>query len=128
MKKKEFSALGALESKVMETIWSLGKASVRDVLNNIKSKKEPAYTTVMTVMGRLHSKKILKREFKNEAYVYTPVQDRKSFFSSTSKKIINSLIDEFGEDVAVASFINAMELSNVKKSKELRKKLEAILK
>lgn len=128
MKKKEFQALGELEAKVMEVVWKLGSASVRDVLNNIKSHKKPAYTTIMTVMARLYTKKVLKREFENDAYIYTPIQDKEGFLAATSKKIINNLIHQFGEEVAVASFIDAMGLTNVKKSKELRKKLEKIVK
>jgi len=82
MKKKEINGLGELENKVMETVWELGKASVRDVLNNIKSQKQLAYTTIMTVMSRLYDKDILTREFKNDAYIYSPVQDQKTFMAS----------------------------------------------
>lgn len=128
MKKQEFSTLGELETKVMEVVWGLGKASVRDVLNNIKCEKKLAYTTIMTVMSRLYDKNILRREFRNDAYIYVPVQDQKSFFESTSKKIINNLIMKFGEDVAVAGFIDVMELNNQKKSKALRNKLKTIIK
>ncbi|HZJ41841.1 MAG TPA: BlaI/MecI/CopY family transcriptional regulator [Patescibacteria group bacterium] len=128
MKKKEINGLGELENKVMETVWELGKASVRDVLNNIKSQKQLAYTTIMTVMSRLYDKNILKREFKNDAYIYAPVQDQKTFSASVSKKIINNLISKFGEDVAVAGFIDVMEVNNNKKSVELRKKLKTIIK
>ena len=128
MKKKEINGLGELENKVMETVWGLGKASVRDVLNNIKSQKQLAYTTIMTVMSRLYDKNILKREFKNDAYIYSSVQDQKTFMASISKKIINNLITKFGEDVAVAGFIDVMEVNNSQKTIELRKKLKTIIK
>lgn len=128
MKKKEITSLGNLESKVMETVWKLGKASVRDVLNNIESEKSLAYTTIMTVMSRLYKKKILKRESLNDAYVYTPIEDEKTFMVSTSRNIINNLISKFGEEVAVAGFIDVMELNNQKKSKQLRDKLKTIIK
>lgn len=128
MGKKEFITLGELEARIMEIIWQLKSASVRDVLNKIKGKKKPAYTTIMTVMARLYDKGILRRKAKNDAYIYQAVQDKQSFFVATSKKIINSLISEFGEDVAVAGFIDAVEKTNLKKSRELRKKLKKIIK
>lgn len=128
MKKKEINTLGELEAKVMEVVWKLGSATVRDVLNHIKSKKKPAYTTVMTVMARLYNKGILKRQSKKDAYIYTPAQDKQKFSATMTKKIIHSLIDRFGEDVAVAGFIDTLENSNINKSKALRKKLKEIIK
>ena len=112
----------------MEAIWQLGAASVRDILNYFKGKKKPAYTTIMTVMARLHKKGILRRQFKNDAYIYTPIQNRENFSASMSKKIIHSLINEFGEEAAVAGFIDTLENSNIKKSKALRQKLKEIIK
>lgn len=128
VKKREFNTLGVLEAKIMEIIWKLGDASVRDVLNCFKSKKKPAYTTIMTVMTRLYEKGILKRKSKNDAYIYSPIQNKQSFLAIASKRIIHSLIDEFGEDVAVAQFIDIIQDGNIKKSKELRQKLRQVIK
>lgn len=128
MKKIEVNTLGELETRVMELVWKLGPVSVRDVLNNINCcDRKLAYTTVMTVMSRLYEKGILKRESKNDAYIYTAVQDKKSFVESISKTIIDNLISRFGADVAVAGFMDVIEVSDKKTSKELRKKLKEII-
>lgn len=128
MKNELKKPLGELEAKIMEIVWQLRSASVRDVLKRIKGAKKPAYTTVMTVMGRLSDKGILRRQLKNDCYVYRPVQDKQHFLASSSKKIIQGLIDEFGAEVAVAGFIDTIENSDSKKSKELRRKLKKIAK
>ena len=128
MKKIETQALGELESRVMELVWQLGPVSVRDVLNNINCcDRKLAYTTIMTVMSRLYEKGVLKRKVKNDAYIYTAAQDRKSFIESISKKIIDNLINRFGADVAVAGFMDVIEVSDKKTSKELCKKLKEII-
>ena len=82
----------------------------------------------MTVMARLCDKRILKRRLKDDAYIYTPVRDKKSFSASVSRKIINGLINEFGEDIAVAQFIDIIENSDIKKSTQWRRKLKTIMK
>ncbi len=112
----------------MEIVWERGNVTVRDVLNSFKNSKKPAYTTIMTVMARLYDKGVLKRKAKNDAYIYSPARDKQSFFTFVSKRIINGLIDQFGEDVAVAGFVDIITDSNIKKSKELRKKLEQVIK
>lgn len=125
--KKINQVFGELEKEIMEVVWRLDSVSVRDVLSELKKKKKLAYTTIMTVMSRLHDKKILKREIKGDTYIYAPVQDKKSFFSSVSKKIIAELINEFGKDLAIAQFINVLEGRDLEESKELRKKLKQII-
>ena len=127
MKIKKFNPpLGKLEAGIMDIVWKLGSASVREVFNKFKKRKKIAYTTVMTVMTRLSDKDILKRKLdKNNAYIYTPILDKESFLNSVSKKAIRNLINEYGE-VAVAQFIDIIESSNVKNLKEWRKKLKEI--
>jgi predicted transcriptional regulator len=113
----------------MKIMWELENASVRQVLNKIERKNKPAYTTVMTVMTRLYNKGILKRVLNShDAYIYTPAQDKKNFLASFSKKIISRLINECGEDIAVAQFIDVINNDSPEKSKELRKKLRDIIK
>ena len=127
-KNKYNNSLGELEKKIMEAVWDLKRASVRDVLNKIKKNDKPAYTTVMTVMSRLYKKNILKRKMsKNEAYIYTPAKDKEKFSTSITKNIIQSLINEYGEDIAVTQFINIVENSDLKKSKEWRQKLKKVI-
>lgn len=124
--KKFNQSLGSLEMEIMNIMWNLQKASVRDVLNKFKKKKKIAYTTIMTVMGRLCDKKILKRNLEdNGAYIYNVLQGKQEFYETASKKVINSLIKEFGE-VAVAQFIDVIETRNIKNLKTWRKKLKDI--
>lgn len=133
MMKKEFNKkfnkiLGKLEAEIMEIVWYKNCATVRCVLNEIKRTPKPAYTTIMTVMSRLCEKGLLTRKLnKDDAYIYRPVQDKESFFATVSRKIISGLINDFGEDVAVAQFIDVMENSKTKNSKVLREKLEAVI-
>lgn len=125
-KKKIIQTLGELETEIMEVIWKLKNASVREVLDNFKKHKKVAYTTVMTVMTRLASKGVLKRKLdESGAFIYTPVQDKEGFLAISSRKIIKNLINEFGE-VAVAQFIDAVEHSDLKDLAEWQKKLKKI--
>ncbi|MBI5023005.1 MAG: BlaI/MecI/CopY family transcriptional regulator [Candidatus Magasanikbacteria bacterium] len=117
---------GGLEAAVMETIWDLREAAVRDVLKKIGKKKKLAYTTVMTVMSRLFAKGFLKRKLDQKgAYLYTPCQNKESFLASASKKVVNDLLKEYG-DMAVAQFIDAVESGNLKKTAQWKEKLKKI--
>jgi len=62
--------LGDLEAAIMNVIWRQGEATVEQVRGALQPERQPAYTTVMTVMSRLASKGVLVREKLGRAYVY----------------------------------------------------------
>lgn len=116
------------ESEIMEIIWRNGQTCVRDVLKELKKRKKIAYTTVMTVMSRLHEKGVLKRKMNGRgAFVYEPISDKKTFIEKKTEKIIKGLLSEYG-DVAVAQFLEAIGSSGAPQSGEWKNKLRRLIK
>lgn|SRR5688572_2366262 len=67
-------SLGALEKAVLEALSrSSEPLSVRDVHARLKSPAELAYTTVLTVLDRLHDKGLVRREKRSRAFYYEPL-------------------------------------------------------
>lgn len=102
--------LGPLEAAVMERLWKRGKATVRDVVEDLGRSRALAYTTVMTIMTRLHAKGLLERDRDGKTYVYRPAFTREQHRERLSRDLVRGLVDEFGE-VALAHF--AAELDGV---------------
>ena len=69
-------ALGELEQRVMEAVWDVPGASVREVADRMRGEADRAYTTVMTTLDRLHRKGLLRREKDGLAWRYTAILDR----------------------------------------------------
>jgi len=127
MANSNIKILSDLESEIMEIVWKFGQASVRDVLLEMKKKRKIAYTTVMTVMSRLFDKSVLKRKLnKSGAFVYEPIEEREVFIQQRSQKIIRGFLKEYG-DVAVAQFLDVIESSDGKKSREWKDKLKKLI-
>lgn len=126
-KNKTSKILGSLEGEIMNTAWKLEKATGRQILENLPQEKKPAYTTVMTVISRLVKKGLLKRKTADNCYVYSPTKDKQSFMATSSKKMINNLFKNFGDDLAIAQFIDHLENVDDKKLQELKKKLKKII-
>lgn len=76
-------ALGSLEAKIMQTLWDRPGEylSVRETLPLLGG--DPAYTTVMTVMSRLHEKGLLRRRRDGRAWVYRPALTREAYAATT---------------------------------------------
>ena len=63
------------ELELMDVLWTLGQGTVQDVCNNLS--RELAYTTVMTTLNLLASrKKVLSRVKEGRAYIYKPTVSR----------------------------------------------------
>lgn len=102
--------LGPLEAAVMERLWTRGSATVRDIVDDLGRSRALAYTTVMTIMSRLHEKGLLQRVRSGKTYVYRPAVSREGHRERLSRELVRGLVDEFG-DVALAHF--AAELESV---------------
>jgi predicted transcriptional regulator len=90
--------LGRLERRVLDVVWRLGPATVRDVRTAID--RTVAYTTVMTVLDRLYKKGVLERERAGRAYVYSAAASSEQLQSSLLMGLLQRLL---GHGPAAAS-------------------------
>ena len=89
--------LTPLELDIMKAVWLRPPITVRGVQEAIRPGRRLAYTTVMTIMDRLHHKGFLSRTLQSRTHHYEPaigyseVRDEavemliKSFFGSKEK-------------------------------------------
>ena len=104
--------LGELELAIMRVAWSRKIVIVRDVLDVLKKKRRLAYTTVMTVMGRLADKGLLSAEKEGRTYRYRAVYTQEEFESQTAGRVVQSLIDDFGGETAINQFVKQLAESD----------------
>ncbi len=95
--------LGPLENAVMDRVWKNGPATVRDIVDELERTRGLAYTTVMTVMVRLHGKGLLERERNGKNYLYRAVYTREQHREHVSRDLARGLVSQFG-DAALAAF------------------------
>jgi BlaI family penicillinase repressor len=77
----------------METLWSKGPSSIRELQEAFPEAERPAYTTVQTVVYRLEFKKAVRRASKvNNAHVFEAVVSR----SAALHRMIDELVSLFG--------------------------------
>lgn len=105
--------LGSLESACMRALWSSAPASVGDVLERVNTGHDPelAYTTVMTVLTRLHEKGYVTRERHGRGYVYQPAYSEQELVDLLSRRDVDRLVERYGT-VALAHFVEALERSD----------------
>ena len=85
--------LSRLELRVMETLWSCGTASIREIQESFPEKKRPAYTTIQTTVYRLEEKKAVRRVKKvGNFHVFEATVSRKA----AQRRLVDDLLAMFG--------------------------------
>ncbi len=85
--------LTRLELRIMDTLWTKGPSSIRELLAAFPEEERPAYTTVQTVVYRLEEKKAVRRISKiSNAHVFEALVSR----TAAQHRLIDDLVALFG--------------------------------
>lgn len=101
--------LGTLEQQVMDILWEKKECFVKEVLLELeKNRKFLAYTTVATILQRLHGKELIGRKEKRGGYQYFPKLSKERYGRNVMKSFLRGFMDSFG-DIAIASFAKSID-------------------
>jgi BlaI family transcriptional regulator, penicillinase repressor len=87
------STLTPQELAIMKVVWQREQATVRDVYETLRKRRQVAYTTVMTMMKILEDKGYLKRSREDRAYVYRPSRPRQQVVSAMVRDFVDRVFD-----------------------------------
>ena len=126
MRKGPEVKLTKFEMEVMEALWALGSASVREVQERLPAGKRPAYTTVQTIVYRLEEKGAVRRARKvGNAHVFEPVVTRKA----AVRRLLDELLGLFGGSprTLMAQLVEAgrLTLEDLREAEVALEKIEA---
>ncbi len=91
--RKTHSTLTPQELTIMKVIWRLENATVRDVYEALRKRREIAYTTVMTMMNILEEKGFLTKVKVERAFEYRPAQPRHVIVGGLVRDFLDRVFD-----------------------------------
>jgi len=117
--------LTKLELQIMESLWTRGEASIREIQENFPEKKRPAYTTIQTTVYRLEAKKAVRRVKKvGNFHIFEAAVSR----NAAQRRLIDDLLALFGgrTQPVMAHLIESgkLTLEDVKEAEVLLRQLE----
>jgi predicted transcriptional regulator len=83
-------ALGALERRAMDFVWSRGEVTVRDA--HAQFGESVAYTTLMTTLDRLFKKGLLHRRKVGRAFAYSAAVTRDELQQAMTTGLLDNLL------------------------------------
>jgi BlaI family penicillinase repressor len=105
------------EEQIMQVLWDLQKASVKDVIAKLPAPK-PAYNTVSTIIRILENKEFVGHKPIGRGFVYHPIIEKETYSNQRLHKLMNGYFD--GSFKSMVSFF-------VKENKMDVTELESIL-
>ncbi len=85
--------LTEVELELMNILWSLGEASVAEVIEQLPKNRDLAYTSVSTILRILEQKDILKVRKEGRGHIYIPVLLKSDYEAKTVKHIVDKVFN-----------------------------------
>ena len=105
------------EEQLMQVLWDLETASVKEIIEQLP-KPKPAYNTVSTIIRILETKDFVAHKAKGRGYIYFPLIKKTDYSNNSLQKIVDGYFE--GSFKSMVSFF-------VKKNDVDITELEAIL-
>ena len=90
--------LTAKEEEVMQVIWDLERALVRDIMNKLPNSKQP-YTTVASIVRILERKGFVSHKPYGKTHEYFPLISKAEFRKQKFKGLLSQYFDNSIESV-----------------------------
>ncbi len=96
---------GELEAEIMQILWEKGALKGREIYEEVRKKREIAYTTVLTVLERLSKKGFIKKKKGPRSTEFISSISKEDFKSLVTYQLIRSALN-ISESLAISNFID----------------------
>ena len=119
-------SLGPLETEILNIIWELSSATVKDVHDRILSdpNRELAYTSVATVLRRLTEKGWLKCDKEGRTFYWQPMVSRQQAQVIEAHEKLHRFLAVGNLDV-VAAFADSLDSASVEQLEAISQRIDA---
>ena len=77
----------------MKVVWKLESVTVRDVYEHLRTTRDLAYTTVLTMMKILEQKGHVKKTRAEKAFIYRPAKPRAQVLGGMVREFVDRVFD-----------------------------------
>lgn len=104
------------EEPVMQALWKLKKAFVKDVIEQLPDKPKPPYNTISSVVRILERKGFVGFRAYGKTYEYFPLISKTQYRAASLKRLLTQCFDD--SPTALVTFV-AQEMLSQREKQEL---------
>jgi|SRR5690554_37383 len=110
------------EERIMQVIWDLKKAFVKDIIAELDDNPKPPYNTVSSIVRILEKKGYLSYTAYGKTYEYYPIISKEEYAKTSFNKLFSGYFDS--SPVNLLSFMVKDQKLNESDIAELRKLID----
>jgi|SRR5208283_1368928 len=80
-----------LELEILQIIWEVKEARVKEIVDKLNVMREVGYTTVLKTMQIMHEKGVLERQVDGKSHIYRSLVEKKDIQEKFLDKILNKV-------------------------------------
>ncbi|HWK55957.1 MAG TPA: BlaI/MecI/CopY family transcriptional regulator [Parapedobacter sp.] len=119
---KELKELTRAEEQIMQELWNLDKAFVKEIIDRLPVPK-PAYNTVSTIVRILETKGFVGHEAFGKSHRYYPLVSKEEYRTFATGKLLHGYFDNSARNM-LSFFLEEQKL-DLNDADELLKLLES---
>lgn len=93
MNEKNLSSISDSEWEVMRIVWTLGETHTKQILKELRAKKDWSDSTIKTLIRRLVQKGWLTAKHEGRRYTYTATVSQTDMMYNEAKTLLNRMCD-----------------------------------
>ena len=115
--------ISGAERPILELLWRKGPLAGRQVYQEVHRSKSLAYTTVLTLLGRMVKKGSVRRRKVNGLFVFEPAMKPEEFEEREAAAVMKGIL-KISPSSIVSAFVNAISEWDESKLNEVMEMIE----
>lgn len=113
------SQLGRVQLLIMQVLWNRGRATAREITDDLNQSEAIAHSTVQTLLRGLMEKEAIDHKADGRTFVFFPLVEEGDFKSSATSELLNRVFQGKAQDLVAHLLddgqVSADELAEIRK-------------
>lgn len=101
------NAISNAERPILELLWQKGPLTGREIYDQVRRSKPAAYTTVLTLLGRMVKKGSVRRRQASGLLVFEAAMEKSEFENKVAEVVMKRIL-EISPSSAISTFVEAV--------------------
>ena len=82
---------GRVQLKIMQVLWKRGKATARQITDDLSRKEKIAHSTVQTLLRKLEAKGAIAHQTKGRTFIFYPVVEKDRIITCATREFLRRM-------------------------------------
>ncbi|MEZ6092096.1 MAG: BlaI/MecI/CopY family transcriptional regulator [Pirellulaceae bacterium] len=123
MPRKRQATPTEVEMEILQVLWDIEPATVRDVVERLNQVRPRAYTSILSMMNVMHTKGLVTRKSSGRAHVYRAKHSREKTLGGVVKELLGRAFQ--GSSASLITQVLEQSKPSPEELAEIRQAIEA---